>query len=218
MTQDDLTGVVVDSGDGVTHVFPVASGYVVGSCVKHIPLAGSNITEFTMNMLKDRGEALLPEDAKSEAQKIKEKYAYVCDDLVEEFKKYDTPIQGPGGGWALNNKFKKHLYRPSKGSAPREVDVGYERFLAPEMFFHPEFFSKDWTTPLDEVIDETVQACPIDYRRKLYNNIVLSGGSTLFKGFDKRLNKMVQSRVDDRLDAYETISGKKPTPIPCNIK
>jgi actin-related protein 3 len=67
LTPEDLTGVVVDSGDGVTHVFPVASGYVVGSCVKHIPLAGSNITEFTMNMLKDRGEPLLSEDVKAEA-------------------------------------------------------------------------------------------------------------------------------------------------------
>lgn len=191
MTHDDLTGVVVDSGDGVTHVFPVASGYVVGSCVKHIPLAGSNITDFTMNMLKDRGEQINTEDYKAEAQKIKEKYAYVCDDLVEEFKKYDTPISGPDG-WALPNKFKKYTYKPSKGAASRKIDVGYERFLAPEMFFHPEFFSKDWTTPLDEVIDETVQGCPIDYRRKLYNNVVLSGGSTLFDGFDTRLKRMVQ--------------------------
>lgn len=191
MTPDDLTGVVVDSGDGVTHVFPVASSYVVASCVKHIPLAGSNITEFTMNMLKDRGEQINSEDYKAEAQKIKEKYAYVCDDLVEEFKKYDTPIQGPDG-WALGNKFKKYTYKPSRAGESRKIDVGYERFLAPEMFFHPEFFSKDWTTPLDELIDETVQGCPIDYRRKLYNNVVLSGGSTLFDGFDTRLKRMVQ--------------------------
>lgn len=136
MTPDSLTGVVVDSGDGVTHVFPVASGYVLGSCVKHIPLAGSNITDFTMNMLRDRQEPIQPEDIKAEAQKIKEKYGYVCDDLVEEFKKYDTPIQGPDG-WALNNKFKKYTYKPSKGKEKKKIDVGYERFLAPEMFFHP---------------------------------------------------------------------------------
>ena len=49
-----MTGLVVDSGDGVTHVFPVAAGFVIGSCVKHIPLAGRDITNFTMNMLKDR--------------------------------------------------------------------------------------------------------------------------------------------------------------------
>ena len=41
-----LTGTVVDSGDGVTHVIPVADGYVIGSCIKHVPIAGSNITNF----------------------------------------------------------------------------------------------------------------------------------------------------------------------------
>lgn len=40
-----LTGIVVDSGDGVTHVIPVAEGYVIGSCIKHIPIAGEE--EFT---------------------------------------------------------------------------------------------------------------------------------------------------------------------------
>ena len=96
-----MTGVVVDSGDGVTHVFPVAQGFTIGSCVRHIPLAGSNITDFTMQMLKDRGEPLLPEDVKAEARKIKEKYAYVCDDLVEEFAKFDEPVK-TGDGFALN--------------------------------------------------------------------------------------------------------------------
>lgn len=36
-----LTGIVIDSGDGVTHVIPVAEGYVIGSCIKHIPIAGT---------------------------------------------------------------------------------------------------------------------------------------------------------------------------------
>jgi actin-related protein 3 len=54
---------VVDSGDGVTHVFPVASGTVIGSCMKHIPLAGRDITKFIMTMLKDRKEPIPQEDA-----------------------------------------------------------------------------------------------------------------------------------------------------------
>ena len=37
---------VIDSGDGVTHVIPVAEGYVIGSCIKHIPIAGRSITSF----------------------------------------------------------------------------------------------------------------------------------------------------------------------------
>lgn len=46
--QEDLTGTVIDSGDGVTHVFPVSDGYVIGSCVRHVPLAGRDITKFTL--------------------------------------------------------------------------------------------------------------------------------------------------------------------------
>ena len=39
----NLTGTVIDSGDGVTHVIPVVDGYVIGSCIKNIPLAGKDI-------------------------------------------------------------------------------------------------------------------------------------------------------------------------------
>ncbi len=66
------------------------------------------------------------------------------------------------------------------------MDVGYERFLGPEMFFNPEIYSSDFSTPLADVVDMSIQACPMDGRRPLYKNIVLSGGSTMFTGFNKR--------------------------------
>lgn len=80
------------------------------------------------------------------------------------------------------------MHKDDKGNFT-PMDVGYESFLAPEMFFHPEFVHKDYIKPLDEVVDDAINSCPVEYRVKLYNNIVLSGGSTLFKGFDKRLQK-----------------------------
>jgi actin-related protein len=43
----------------------------------------------------------------------------------------------------------------------------------------------------------------------LYQNIALSGGSTLFSGFNKRLSKAIQKRVNDRLDKYEKESKTK---------
>ena len=48
MSKSDLTGTVIDSGDGVTNVFPVSDGFVIGSCVRHIPLAGKDITRFIL--------------------------------------------------------------------------------------------------------------------------------------------------------------------------
>ena len=49
-----------------------------------------------------------------------------------------------------------------------EIDVGYERFLAPEIFFNPEIYSSDFLTPLPEIVDGVIQASPIDVRRGLY--------------------------------------------------
>ena len=50
------TGTVLDSGDGVTHIIPLVDGFVINSCIKHIPLAGSNMTSFVADMLRDRNE------------------------------------------------------------------------------------------------------------------------------------------------------------------
>ena len=55
--------------------------------------------------------------------------------------------------------------------------------MAPEMFFNPEIINENYRQSVDELVDKVIQLCPIDARRKLYNNIALSGGSTLFKGF-----------------------------------
>jgi actin-related protein 3 len=91
-TDQVLTGTVVDSGDGVTHVIPVADGYVIGSAIKHIPIAGRDITQFVLNLLRERGEmtTVPPEDQLKVASAVKEGYSYVCQDIVKEFRKYDT--------------------------------------------------------------------------------------------------------------------------------
>ena len=88
-----------------------------------------------------------------------------------------------------------------------DIEVGYERFLGPEIFFHPEFANPDFTVPISETVDSVVQNCPIDVRRGLYSNVVLSGGSTMFKDFGRRLERDVRRFVDARLKATEQLSG-----------
>lgn len=195
-----LTGVVIDSGDGVTHTIPVAEGYVIGSSIKAIPIAGRDITYFVQQLLRDRGEsaAIPPEDQLRVAEKIKEDYTYVCQDIVKEFKKYD------GDPYRYFARFQgEHSVTGRK----YELDIGYERFLAPEIFFNPEIYSSDFLTPLPEVVDTVIQTSPIDVRRGLYKNIVLSGGSTMFKDFGKRLQRDVKAIVDGRIAGSETRSG-----------
>jgi hypothetical protein len=70
-----------------------------------------------------------------------------------------------------------------------------------------QFSNPDFTTPLSEIVDTVIQNCPIDVRRPLYNNIVLSGGSTMFRDFGRRLQRDIKRTVDARLRLSETLSG-----------
>ncbi|KAI0806360.1 actin family [Xylaria sp. FL0064] len=193
VTDRSLTGTVIDSGDGVTHVIPVAEGYVIGSSIKSIPIAGRDITYFVQSLLRDRGE---PDSSLKTAQEIKEEYCYVCPDIVKEFSRYDRD----------RSRFLKHVVS-HPGGRQVTVDVGYERFLAPEIFFNPEIYSSDFLTPLPVVVDGVIQSSPIDVRRGLYKNIVLSGGSTLYKDFGRRLQRDIKHLVDARIRASEMRSG-----------
>jgi actin-related protein 3 len=209
---------VIDSGDGVTHVIPVAEGYVIGSCIKHIPLAGTSvvvretlsveqtcfvgrdITAFVQGLMRERKEDIpgvsvryavihrqhtyTGEFSLDVAKRVKEQFCYVCPDIVKEFQKYD---QNPEknfkqySGMRVLPRAHSHLRttRPQTHSSTQfactqrngtefHVDVGYERFLGPEIFFNPEIFSSDFITPLPEVVDEAILKCPIDTRRGLY--------------------------------------------------
>ena len=42
----------MDVGDGATHVVPVADGYVIGSSIKSIPIAGKDITLFVQQLMR----------------------------------------------------------------------------------------------------------------------------------------------------------------------
>lgn len=77
------------------------------------------------------------------------------------------------------------------------------------MFFSPEIVDEKYRDPIDGLVDQVIQLSPIDVRRKLYSNIALSGGSTLFTGFKQRLENGIQKRVNDRLKKYENFSKSK---------
>lgn len=67
---------------------------MIASSIKSVPIAGSDITSFVQNLLRERGETNIPpEDSFRIAQAIKEDYSYVCPDIVKEFKKYDQEPQ-----------------------------------------------------------------------------------------------------------------------------
>ena len=154
------------------------------------PLAGRDITTFVQQMLRERKEPIPPEDLLLVAKSIKERHCYTSPNLVKEFSKYDKDP----------SKFKVFEGKHSKTGKPWQCDVGYERFLGPEIFFNPEIFNPQYSVPLPDLVDKSIIACPIDVRRGLYKNIVLSGGSTMFKDFGRRLQRDIKHIVDSRME------------------
>lgn len=73
------------------------------------------------------------------------------------------------------------------------------------MYF--QFANPDFVTPISEIVDNVIQNCPIDVRRPLYQSIVLSGGSTMFRDFGRRLQRDIKRLVDGRLKLSESLSG-----------
>ena len=106
------------------------------------------------SLLRDRGE---PDSSLKTAEQIKEELCYVCPDIVKEFTRFDREPE----------RFQKYVVEQLAGRKVT-VDVGYERFLAPEIFFNPEIYSSDFLTPLPNVVDNVIQSSPIDVRRGLY--------------------------------------------------
>ncbi|XBH63016.1 hypothetical protein VPH35_117095 [Triticum aestivum] len=167
-------------------------------------------TVSVLSHLQERGEHIPPEESFDVARRAKEMYCYTCSDIVKEFNKHDREP----------SKYIKRLtgIKPKTG-APYTCDIGYERFLGPEIFFHPEIYNNDFTTPLQDVIDKCIQSSPIDTRRALYKNIVLSGGSTMFKDFHRRLQRDLKKIVDVRVRASNARLGgdAKAQPVEVNV-
>lgn len=170
-----LSGTVVDSGDAITSIIPVADGHVLRSGIQQVPLGGRDITSYVQDLLRNNNRRVPPSQSNEVARLVKENYGYVCSDIEKEKKK--TNEQKVGGDYSSKETWG--------------CIVGEERFLAGEVLFQPNLLSgsKSSMLALPELLDSTVQLCPIDIRRVLYNNIVLSGGSTMFPDFGRRLQR-----------------------------
>ncbi|TFG05839.1 MAG: actin, cytoplasmic 2 [Promethearchaeota archaeon] len=178
------TGLVCDSGTGVSHVVPIYEGFALTHAISRLDLAGRDITEYLMRLLRQRGYALTTSAEKEIVRDIKEKLCYVALDPEKELKLAEK-VSGMEKSYMLPDG--------------ETLTVGVERFLAPEVFFNPGAVGKE-TSPLDEVIVEAVSKCDIDLRRDLYANIVLSGGSSMFPGLKERLTKEIAEMIPENVE------------------
>lgn len=172
------TGIVVDSGDGVTHTVPIYEGYQIPHAIKKMLLAGRDMTEWMQKILLDSGINLQTTAEREIVKDMKEKKCYVALDYEAEVtkagnKECDTEYQLPD-----------HTV----------VTFGIQRFKTPELVFNPKLDGKEMPG-VHELTYDSIQACDIDLRKDLFGNIILSGGSTMYEGYGERLQKELKEKV-----------------------
>ncbi|XP_050522217.1 actin-related protein 6 isoform X2 [Daktulosphaira vitifoliae] len=79
-----------------------------------------------------------------------------------------------------------------------------ERFTIPEILFHPSDIGID-QMGIPEAIVHSINMCPEEVRPHLFNNIIVTGGSACFPGFEERLTNDIRALTPDEFDITITI-------------
>eukprot|EP01083_Nonionella_stella_P270224 914907_1 len=106
------------------------------------------------------------------ARNVKTELAYVAKDMDEELEKlsenadpFTMPYTLPDG---------------------KILNLGMERFVVGEVFFQPELVGIE-ADGVQKFVFDAISKCAVDDRQMFYDNVILSGGSTLMPGFSDRL-------------------------------
>ena len=163
------TGLVLSCGEDISHSVPIYEGHALSQNTNNAQVGGRHLIEYLQRLLHEREDHITRDE--EQVRFIKEKYCKIALDFnseEKEVKEYELP----------------------DGTT---IFMGEETFKSPELLLQPNLNNMD-SLGIREIIVKSIENSDPDIKRDLRENIILSGGSTLFPGMDDRLrNDLFQS-------------------------
>ncbi|MFX1378407.1 MAG: hypothetical protein ACFFA4_04885 [Promethearchaeota archaeon] len=161
------TGMVIESGDGLTWIAPIINGTIVQHAVQKLPLAGIDVNQNLKSLLMREGVSIASSAADEILQEIKEKNCYFVLDANKSMKTGDM------------------FSVPMPDGSTIKVPT-YILYQAPEVLFNPAMLGYSNVMNIPQAIIASLRNIDSLYWYDLLSHIVFSGGNLSYSGFQER--------------------------------
>ena len=155
---DQVTGLFVEIGEGITDIAPFYEGFGVESGNVCSKLAGLSVTKYLQKILHRKKIEI---DSIETCRDLKEKYCYAWSDQPPQTQEINTG--------SFNIRLKDELLKCS------------------DFLFTPHCFGAE-AKGIHQLIYDSVMKVDPGMRKPILKNIFVGGGASLMKGFKERLD------------------------------
>ncbi|NHJ20870.1 MAG: hypothetical protein EAX91_08015 [Candidatus Lokiarchaeota archaeon] len=161
------TGIVVESGDGITWVCPILNGEMVEQSVQKLTLAGIDVNQHLKNLLMREGINIESSAVDEIVKDIKEKNCF----------------------FALDPENPPKVDESYSFAMPDGSNINIPNYIfheAPEVMFKPNLLGYNIMN-IPEAMINSLQGIDKYFWSDLLSHIMISGGNLSYSGFEERL-------------------------------